>query len=47
MHAFMLSNDDDEGNFEVEVRGAGLLHVRSLLEEAGLLHMRSLLEEAA
>jgi hypothetical protein len=42
----MLS-DDDEGNFEFEVHGAGLLHVSSLLEKAGLQHMRNLLEEAA
>ena len=46
MHAFMLL-DDDEGNFEFEVHGAGLLQVRSLLEEAGLLRVRSLLEKAA
>jgi hypothetical protein len=36
--------DDDEGRFEFEVHGAGLLQVRSLLEEAGLLCVRSLLE---
>jgi hypothetical protein len=45
MHAFIIS-DDDEGNFEFEVHGlgwAGLLQVRSLLEETGLLHVRSLL----